>query len=57
MLLMETRWIFLQWDLWVFCVFTGIIFFTNSYILVYIDEDFELDLFWNKYMYMNMMNK
>lgn len=48
MLLMETRWIFLQWDVWVFCVF--IIFFTNSYILVYIDEDFELDLFWNKYM-------
>lgn len=52
---METRWIFLQWDLRVFCVF--IIIFYQEYILVYIDEDFELDLFWNKYMYMNMMNK
>lgn len=41
--------------------FVGILciyyFFYRQYILVYIDEDFELDLFWNKYMYMNMMNK
>lgn len=41
--------------------FVGILciyyFFYQQYILVYIDEDFELDLFWNKYMYMNMMNK
>lgn len=41
--------------------FVGILciyyFFYQECILVYIDEDFELDLFWNKYMYMNMMNK
>lgn len=32
-------------------------FFLLRVYFIYIDEDFELDLFWNKYMYMNMMNK
>lgn len=41
--------------------FEGILCIYNFFLprvhFIYIDEDFELDLFWNKYMYMNMMNK